>query len=397
MSQVATITVEKQQQQQQQKSSTVISAGVTSAMVADALKAQKPAATTFASSSVSSSASSLVPASGKVPEEIADYYPGITKEAFAIAARNAPDSLVFAEKGQKFTVQETKKTNQKQVFAQWKQQQQQQQQGGKNKVAACANQCPVTFKWYGLAPAKNAAGEFLSPFPHGHCRVTRWNARGQRHGREEFYDYCGRLYHTIEWLANNRIGNEMWYDVATGQVSRIVPWVAGATVKKSVVKDGKKMWKIVRRRSTITGIEKRFEGPIDRTITWSKGKRHGLERAVHVRNGVVLCERMWVNGESDGAAVCKYKNGKLAHVVHYAVGRKHGDEVTYFRSGQERSVVPFYNGLRHGTEYWTQCVKQPNGTNVYSTKEQYWCMGEKRESPMPANAFEACNSTVGAK
>ena len=299
-----------------------------------------------------------------------------------------------------------KKDAQKQTVQQWIEQ---------GKKGACPNNCPSTYKWYVgnttkkivKKNGKSVEGGYISQFPFGHLRITRWNAFGQRCGREDFYDALGHLYHSIEWTPCNRtvqhgsqkikincerVGNEMFYDARTGQVSRIVPWVAGPMVDKIVKNksNGKKKTIQVRRASRIHGIEQIFTPFINRTITWQNGKRHGAECATYVRTGVTLCERTWVAGQAEGSYICKFRNGQMSQQMYFVLGRMQGDQVSYFRNGHVRSVVPYWGGKRHGTELNTVVTAQQDGLVKHDTTQQHWCKGEIRASAPPANLFEAC-------
>lgn len=276
----------------------------------------------------------------------AKWYPGITREAIAVAGRYGVPIDAKSWKAQRDTG-------------------------------------TISFKWYVPCTTRDHKGKFVSPFPHGHFSITRWTnpvdgKPQRRHGREEFYTATGRLYHTIEWKWGQRVGKEAWFDVETREVKRVRTWVAG-TLKKWGLKGA-------RRESRLSGIEQRFEGPVHRTITWKNGMRHGPERAVHTVTGTVLFECTWVvikeRGQShsvyDGKVITRIRNGTVVKCLNFVLGRKNGDQVRYTHKGIEHHVVPFYHGLRHGDEVWA------DGSTYH------WCMGEQREERGPANAFEAC-------
>ncbi len=372
--------------QQNAKNNNSSNSAITIADLNKALSKAKGSNISISVASSSSSSSSLIAAAANDDQKIMSQqfdaialaFPGITKEVVAVALQN---KVSFdAQIGTK-----QKKMMQQEALKEWI---------ASDKKAPCPNLCPITFKWYEPAE-KDEEGKFRSLMPAGHCRITRWNPRGERHGMQEFFTAEGMRYHTIQWESDHRVGNEMFYNIQNGRLERIVPWVSGPLVKKRVTNpaNGKKQTVMQRRASRVDGVEQRFENKKTHTIHWEQGVKMGPETIVDMRNSRVMMKRMWTHGKLDGESVSRFANDKISCVAQYANGRLHGEQVSFFRNGVERTVVTYYYGIKHGLEVYVTRVVQKDGTMTYHKKEQMWCNGKLVKTQQPTNIVDACMRT----
>ncbi|HEY8399925.1 MAG TPA: hypothetical protein VIK89_01615 [Cytophagaceae bacterium] len=92
------------------------------------------------------------------------------------------------------------------------------------------------------------------------------------------------------------------------------------------------------------------------------------------KHGPKMVEGKMVNGDWEDKVVWYHGNGKVAEVINYHLGYKHGKSETYRDNGKPHAQGQYYFGQRHGEWKWLQSNGKLSHTGkyTYDTRDSIW-------------------------